>query len=255
VAEESKIELAKYRRIVILTGAGTSVASGLPTYRGVGGLWIKEDVGRHATAAAITANPDQVWQFFSGLRKQLAGALPNPAHNAIAQAEQRLRDDQQLTVLTQNVDGLHTAAGSTRVIELHGTLRRSRCTRCDFSRPEDLASCPETCPRCPNCAAALRPAVVLFDEPLPVDAEWESKRCLRDCDLFLAVGTSGTVSPASNFVRAAEYAGARTIYVNLEPLTPHNPAFQEVYLGRAELLLHRLLEGVDGVLPALPVHT
>ena len=83
----------------------------------------------------------------------------------------------------------------------------------------------------------MRPAVVLFDEALPVDAEWSAKKSLRDCNLFLAVGTSGTVSPASNFVRAAEYAGARTIFVNLEPMTPHNPAFREVHLGRAEQLL------------------
>jgi len=86
----------------------------------------------------------------------------------------------------------------------------------------------------------MRPAVVLFHEALPVDAEWNSKKSLRDCDLFLAVGTSGTVSPASNFVRAAAYAGARTIFVNLEPMTPHNPAFQEVILGRAEDILPRL---------------
>ena len=87
----------------------------------------------------------------------------------------------------------------------------------------------------------MRPAVTLFDEALPVDAEWSSKKALRDCDLFLAVGTSGTVSPASNFVRAAAYAGARTIFVNLEPMIPHNPAFRDVVLGRAEEVLPTLL--------------
>jgi NAD-dependent deacetylase len=89
----------------------------------------------------------------------------------------------------------------------------------------------------------------LFGEPLPVDADWESKKLLRNCDLFLAVGTSGTVSPASNFVRAAEYAGARTVYLNLEAMTPTNPAFREVRLGRAEELLPRLLGDTDGVVP------
>jgi NAD-dependent deacetylase len=97
----------------------------------------------------------------------------------------------------------------------------------------------------------MRPAVVLFDEPLPVDAEWEAKKSLRDCDLFIAVGTSGTVTPASNFVRAAEYAGARTIYVNLEPMSPNNPAFQEVLLGRADELLPRLLGDADDRCPTL----
>lgn len=234
------LELAQFKQIVIMTGAGVSVASGLPTYRGVGGIWGTVDVGSHATAAAIATDPGKVWSFFSGIRHQIAGARPNAGHLAIARAEARLRPDQSMTVLTQNVDGLHTVAGSKRVVELHGTLRQSRCTGCDYARAEDLAASPRECPSCPSCRAPMRPAVVLFHEALPVDAEWNSKKSLRDCDLFLAVGTSGTVSPASNFVRAAAYAGARTIFVNLEPMTPHNPAFQEVILGRAEDILPRL---------------
>ena len=240
VADSTEIDLTRYRRIVIMTGAGISVASGLPTYRGAGGIWEEIDVGRYATAAAIEKNPAEVWEFFATARRKIAAVAPNPGHLAIADAEGRLAGDRTLTVLTQNVDGLHTLAGSRRVVEIHGSLRRTRCTRCEFSRDEDLAHCPLECPPCPECSAPLRPAVILFDEMLPVDAERESKRSLRDCDLFLAVGTSGTVSPASNFVRAAEYAGARTIYVNLEPMTPRTPAFQEVVLGRAEEVLPRL---------------
>lgn len=235
------LDIARYKQIVIMTGAGISVASGLPTYRGVGGLWDTVDVASHATAAAMSEDPGKVWAFFSSVRRQIAQAQPNLGHLAIARAEHGLRSDQSLTVLTQNVDGLHSLAGSTRVVELHGSLRQSRCTQCDFARDEDLASSPNECPSCPSCAAPLRPAVTLFDEALPVDAEWRSKKALRDCDLFLAVGTSGTVSPASNFVRAAAYAGARTIFVNLEPMTPHNPAFREVILGRAEEVLPSLL--------------
>jgi NAD-dependent deacetylase len=227
-----------------MTGAGISVASGLPTYRGAGGLWSEIDVASHATAAAMQSDPARVWRFFAGVRRQIAAARPNAGHLAVARAEQGLHDDQRLTVLTQNVDGLHTLAGSSHVVELHGSLRRSRCTGCDFEQPEELASSPASCPACPACSAPMRPAIVLFDEPLSVDAEWESKKALRDCDLFLAVGTSGTVSPASNFMRAAEYAGARTIYVNLEPMTPNNPAFREVVLGRAERVLPRLLGDV-----------
>src|SRR5512145_359089 len=241
-----QIELAKYQQIVIMTGAGISVASGLPTYRGVGGLWNKVDVASHATAAAIQSDAARVWEFFADIRKQISAARPNAGHIAIAQAERHLRDDQKLTVLTQNVDGLHMLAGSSRVVELHGTLRRSRCTRCDFARPEDLTSTSAICPACPSCSASMRPAVVLFDEAIPVDAEWAAKKSLRECDLFLAVGTSGTVSPSSNFVRAAAYAGARTVYVNLEPMTPNNPAFSEVLLGRSEELLPQLLGISDG---------
>ncbi|HWZ92443.1 MAG TPA: NAD-dependent deacylase [Polyangiaceae bacterium] len=237
------IDIAKYQRIVVLTGAGVSVASGLPTYRGAGGLWKTVDVEQHATAAAIEADPARVWEFFSKVRSVLATAKPNAAHISIARAASQLRKDQQLTVLTQNVDGLHGIAGAQRVVELHGTLRRSRCTKCAYGRAEDLAATPAKCPMCPDCGAHMRPDVVLFDEPLSVDSEWESKKTIRGCDLFFAVGTSGTVSPASNFVRAAEYAGARTVYVNLEPMRPANPAFQESYLGRAEELLPALLDG------------
>jgi NAD-dependent deacetylase len=236
----AKIALASYRHIVVLTGAGVSVASGLPTYRGAGGLWNSVDVDSHATATAIAADPSRVWAFFAEIRRQIAGARPNAAHLALAQVEHRLRADQSLTVITQNVDGLHSLAGSTRVIELHGTLRRSRCTGCTYARAEDLAACPDTCPACPLCGVGLRPDIVLFEEPLPVRPEWDCKMALRDCDLFIAVGTSGTVSPASNFVRSAEYMGARTIYVNLEPMHPKNPAFREEYLGRAEELLPTL---------------
>lgn len=234
------LDLSRYTGIVVLTGAGVSAASGLPTYRGVGGLWAQTDVASHATAAAIAADPGRVWSFFAGLRRDLARAAPNPAHLALAQAERALRSDQSLTLITQNVDGLHGVAGSRRVVELHGTLRRSRCTVCDFARDEALATVDSDCPACPSCGAPMRSDVVLFDEELPVRAEWEAKMALRACDLFLAIGTSGSVSPASNFVRSAEYMGARTIYVNLEPMDPPNPAFKEVHLGRAEELLPAL---------------
>jgi len=239
--DKATINLPEYARVVILTGAGVSAASGLPTYRGVGGVWNSIDVERHASAAAIEADPARVWHFFAEIRTRVANAKPSAAHIAIAEAEARVGTGRQFTVVTQNVDGLHRLAGSERVIELHGTLRRSRCTRCDYARPEDLRTSPSTCPLCPICSAFLRPDVVLFDEPIPVDEEWSTKKSLRDCDLFIAVGTSGTVSPASNFVRAAEFAGARTVYINREPMCPPNPAFREVYLGHAEELLPRLL--------------
>ena len=237
----SPLELWRYKEIVVLTGAGVSAASGLPTYRGPGGLWNQTDVDRHATAAAMAADPSTVWAFFARLRREVGNAAFNPAHHALARAEQALQPHQRLTVVTQNVDGLHQLAGSKRVVELHGTLRRSRCTACDFVRPENVWIVEIDCPDCSWCGEPMRPDVVLFDEPLPVRAEWEAKTALRSCDLFLAVGTSGSVSPASNFVRSAEYAGARTIYINLEPMDPPNRAFAEVHLGRAEELLPVLL--------------
>jgi NAD-dependent deacetylase len=235
------VQVEDYRRIVFLTGAGISAASGLPTYRGAGGLWTTHNVAAYATAEAVQADPRRVWEFFASVRTLIAAASPNGAHVAIAQWEQRVRSDQSLTVLTQNVDGLHQLAGSKTVIELHGSLRRSRCTRCDYARVEDLSASPEEGPDCPRCSACLRPAVVLFEEFLDVEVERSAKHALRDCDLFIAVGTSGTVSPASNFARAARFEGARTIYVNLEPMVPANPAFAEVVLGPAEVVLPELL--------------
>ena len=180
------------------------------------------------------------WRSFGPLRASVSTAAPNPAHLALAHAEAQTGAGTTFTVVTQNVDGLHQAAGSRRVFELHGNLLRTRCSACDLAPFQDTAA-HETLPRCPACGAPLRPDVVLFDELPDARAEWETKRALRDCDLFLAIGTSGTVSPASNFVRAAEYAGARTIYVNLEPLDPPHPAFQETVLGRAEDVLPSLL--------------
>jgi NAD-dependent deacetylase len=240
VIEPTYIDVAKYRRIVVLTGAGISAASGLPTYRGAGGLWTEENVQRYATAAAVRADPRGVWAYFAQLRQLMAAAVPNPGHRALASLERGLTSQQALTVLTQNVDGLHQAAGSQHVVELHGSLRRTCCSQCDYSRTEDLVSCSPECPQCPNCAAWLRPAVVFFDEFLPVEAERAAKRSLSECDLFLAVGTSGAVAPASNFVRAARFEGARTIYVNSEAMAPANPHFQEQALGPAEEVLPKL---------------
>ncbi len=243
-----QLSLKQYRQIVVLTGAGVSVASGLRPYRGPGGWWADhpEDL-EMATAEAAAADPMAPWRVFATLRKGVAEATPNAAHVALATAEAKMRPGTSLTIVTQNVDGLHQAAGSSNVIEIHGNLSRTRCSRtdCDLPAYRDRTTVVEALPRCPRCESPLRPDVVLFGEEMPARPMWETKQLLRDCDLFLAVGTSGTVSPASNFVRSAEYAGARTIFVNLEPLSPPNPAFQEQVLGPAESVLPVML-GVAG---------
>lgn len=129
------------------------------------------------------------------------------------------------------------------MIELHGSAFRTRCSSeaCELPPFADESSHDEATPLCPRCGAVLRPDVVLFEEAIPGGAEWRAKRALRDCDFFLAAGTSGTVSPASGLVRAAEYARARTVLVNLEPMRPRHPAYDEEHLGRAEDLLPVLL--------------
>ena len=243
-ASVDPLPLDRYRRVVVLTGAGISVASGLRPYRGPGGLWTDDPARQNdATLARAQEDPFSTWRAFGPLRQAVGDAEPNAAHRALALAEQRLAPGGTLTVITQNVDGLHRAAGSSAVIELHGNLRRTKCTSCGIEPFADDSN-PSELPRCAACGAPLRPDIVLFDEPMPAREEWEAKRALRDCDLFLAVGTSGTVSPASNFVRSAEYEGARTVYVNLEPLDPPNPMFHETVLGRAETVLPTLL-GVE----------
>jgi NAD-dependent deacetylase len=144
----------------------------------------------------------------------------------LAEAEQRLVG-RAFTIITQNIDGLHQRAGSANVIELHGSVFRSRCSNASCERLpfEDEDDPCDELPSCPDCGSVLRPDVVLFNEFLPGGVEWHAKRALRDCDLFVAVGTSGTVAPASNFVRSAKYAGARTVFVNGEPLHPRHPAY------------------------------
>lgn len=228
---------------MVLTGAGISVASGLRPYRGPGGLWTERpELAELATVQVAATDPMAVWRVFAPFRREVLEAQPSEAHRALARAEQGLPAGSELVVITQNVDRLHQRAGSQRVIELHGTLLRTRCSApdCDLPPFEDH-SCPEVLPRCERCGGPLLPDVVLFDEPMAARPEWESKRALRDADLFLAIGTSGTVSPAFNFVRSAEYAGARTVFVNLEPMDPPNPAFGETHLGPADELVPALL--------------
>lgn len=234
-----QIDFSRYNNIVILTGAGVSAASGLRTYRGPDGVWNEYDVQAYGHVDRLADSPEKIWQLFGPLRAQLESAQPNEAHRTLAAMEARLAPDQQYMLITQNVDGLHQRAGSRNVIELHGSIRTTRCTNaaCKLVPYEDKAPHTATVPHCPACNSVLRPDIVLFGEPIPAEASWQAKRALRECDLFIAIGTSGTVSPAANFVRSAEYAGARTIYINLDAMNPPNPAFQETILGEAVAML------------------
>jgi NAD-dependent deacetylase len=233
------LDLSRYRHVVVLTGAGVSKASGLPTYRGEGGLWTQGDTARNSDGATLAADPEAVLRFFLPWRAQIAAAAPNPAHTALAAAEARRPDGTTFTVITQNIDRLHQRAGSRDVIEIHGSLFRSRCTRCDAPAFEDRRAGVDPLPRCERCDALLRPDVTLFGEVPPARAEHDSKRALRTCDLFVAIGTSAKVWPAAGFVRGAAYAGARCVYINLDPLEDAS-GFGESYLGKAEELVPEL---------------
>jgi NAD-dependent deacetylase len=237
------LDLSTYRNIVVLTGAGISVASGIRPFRGPGGLWNDDDVALVVNRATAERDPQSIWRLFGPLRTLLRTAQPNPAHQVLARVESRLKSDQQFLLVTQNIDGLHQRAGSRNVVELHGAVRRSRCSDAGcVSLPfEDDEPHADRTPVCATCGGALRLDIVLFDEQIPVEAAWPVQKALRECDLFIAIGTSGTVAPACNFVRSASYAGAQTIFVNLEPMEPRNHYFQEEYLGPAEEVLPALL--------------
>jgi NAD-dependent deacetylase len=236
--------------IVVLTGAGVSVASGLSTYRGQGGVYQTnpEAVGT-LNGQMMAEHPEKVWEILSPMRSIVHQAQPNHAHLALARWEQGLPQDVKFTLITQNVDQLHQRAGSRQVVDYHGNLLQTRCSNVKCSLPpfEDHQTyTKQTLPLCSVCGSTLRPDVVLFEEWIPAENERIAKLALRDCELFLAIGTSGSVWPAANFVRSAKYVGARTIFVSLDPLDPPNDAFDEQYLGRAEEILPKLLANVMG---------
>jgi NAD-dependent deacetylase len=218
-------------RIVVLTGAGVSAESGVPTFRDADGLWEGHDPMVVATPEAFAADPDLVHRFYDERRAALARVEPNAAHRALARLEEAVGDD--LLVVTQNVDDLHERAGSRRVLHMHGRLRSAWCTACDARHdwPGPLGAAP-TCPGCGE--PALRPDVVWFGE-VPHAME-EIDRAVGECDLFVSVGTSGTVYPAAAFVHYAISRGAHTVELNLDPSSGSSD-FAESRLGPATELV------------------
>ncbi len=223
--------LGGYRRIVVLTGAGISRSAGLATYRGPGGLWTDPELEVLSHIDTLRTRREDVCGMFWRFRRAIRGVQPTAAHRALAAFEAGMTGDREITIITQNVDGLHQAAGSQAVCDYHGSLARWRCEICGA-----VADPPDGDPPT-HCDELMRPDVVLFGEMIPVDAERTAKRVLRDCDLFVAIGTSGTVSPASSFVRWARMTDARTIYLNLEPI--EDPAFITQDHGPADELVPR----------------
>jgi NAD-dependent deacetylase len=214
--------LRRARRVAVLTGAGVSAESGLATFRGAGGLWEGQRVEDVATPSAFQSNPALVWRFYNARRANLRSVQPNPGHRALTALEDHFmrqpgeEGGEPFTLITQNVDGLHQAAGNRRVLELHGSLRRVRCTGCAYKADrgyEELADLP----RCSSCDALLRPDVVWFEEMLPAKTWMEAAQATAECQCFLVVGTSALVYPAAGLIDAARVAGAAVIEVNLEP--------------------------------------
>jgi NAD-dependent deacetylase len=220
-----------FRNIVILTGAGVSAESGIDTFRSAGGLWERHRIEDVATPEGFERDPDLVLRFYDMRRKNIQEAQPNAAHDALARLDAAW--DGNLLIVTQNVDDLHERAGAKRLIHMHGEHLSAWCAACDARTVwrDPLAHRPP----CPACATpALRPDVVWFGEmPYQMD---EIDAAVRDCDLFVSIGTSGAVYPAAGFVRTARHVGAHTLELNLDP-SQGSIMFHECRLGPATELV------------------
>ena len=216
----------------MLTGAGISAESGIPTFRGIGGLWNGHRIEEVASPLAFERDPLLVWQFYSERRLAARDKEPHAGHRALAELEARLGE--RMFLCTQNVDHLHERAGSRRVAHMHGRLFQSRCSsaRCGTAPFEDDRAYPErsTLPRCASCGAPVRPHICWFGEvPFELDRIEEA---LLECDICLVVGTSGVVYPAAAFAEVAAARGVRTVYVG--PEEPGNAGvFREHIRGAA----------------------
>jgi len=202
--------LRNAKKIVVVTGAGISQESGIPTFRGKDGLWKKHDPMKLATIEAFYDDPKLVWEWYEDRRKNILSAEPNPGHIAIAELEKFVK----VVVLTQNIDGLHQKSGSTNVLELHGSIIRIKCTVCDF-KDEISSKFDKLPPRC-KCGEILRPDVVWFGESLPQNVWSEAIIHSNSCDVMIITGTSLVVSPANTLPIYAKQNNALLIEVNPE---------------------------------------
>jgi NAD-dependent deacetylase len=225
----------KAEKVCVLTGAGVSAESGVPTFRGGAGaaVWKGMPFDQISSARMVRENLDEVWEWFDYRRGVLKNCEPNAAHFALAAWQDRFAD---FTLVTQNVDGLHHRAGSREVLELHGNINRSSCANCEKRfemNAEDVPHRPEICD---ECGAPVRPDVVLFGEMLPVDAFLKAEQKARECDLFFVVGTSALVYPAAGLAEIAKFSGARLVEINPEA-TPMTGFCDEVLRGKAGEIL------------------
>lgn len=230
--------LKRAGRVAALTGAGVSAESGMATFRGPDGLWEGHRVEDVATPAAFERDPEMVWRFYHARRAALRDLQPNPGHTALATLESRYASG-HFVLSTQNVDGLHRAAGSRHLLELHGSLARVRCTECGDRKGEHLNPLPPL-PKCDRCGALLRPDVVWFYEALPEDAWTAAERSARLCDCFLVVGTSAVVYPAAELIEIAARRGTPVLEVN-PAKTPATPLSRVHLHGPSGQVLPRLL--------------
>jgi NAD-dependent deacetylase len=234
--EELARRLVRAERVTVLTGAGISAESGVPTFRGADGLWRRYRAVDLATPEAFAQDPALVWEFYNWRRELLAPLRPNPAHLALVEMEQRLP---RLNLVTQNIDGLHQAAGSRAVVELHGNIWWVRCTQCQQVSEDRRVPLPKL-PACQACGGLLRPHVVWFGETLEADILQAAYDAVEHCQVMLVIGTSALVQPAASMGLHARRSGAFVAEINLEP-TPNSEVSDVTVLGKAGEVLPRLV--------------
>ncbi len=235
--EKAMDALLRASRVVVLTGAGISAESGVPTFRGEDGLWKNYRPEELATPGAFARNPELVWEWYYWRRSIIGKAEPNPGHLALKTLEDRLLD--RFFLITQNVDGLHRKAGNERLVEFHGNIWINRCTRCGNERFDDTVKF-EGLPTCPGCGSLERPGVVWFGEAIPSGVIRISMERVRSCDVCLVVGTSGVVQPAASLADAAKVSGAFIIEVNPQA-TPISYTADVSLRGKAGEVLPQLV--------------
>jgi NAD-dependent deacetylase len=233
-----KEKLAASQAITVLTGAGISADSGVPTFRGVDGLWRNYRAEDLATPEAFERDPRLVWEWYNWRRELIATKQPNAAHEAVAELERR---HERFWLITQNVDGLHRAAGSRKLSEIHGNIWMVRCTAC--RRIVENRDVPiQILPTCSGCRKPIRPHIVWFGESLAEEDLQKSYAALQSSDLCLIIGTSGLVYPAAGFAAVAKKAGAYVVEINLDR-TPQSHLVDLSVQGRAKELVPLLLSG------------
>ena len=235
-------DLSGAKMVTALTGAGISVESGIPPFRGKGGLWEKYDPMEVAHIDAFLQNPTKAWNLlFKDMKEVLDKATPNDSHKGLAKLEEFgiLK-----TIITQNVDGLHQMAGNTDVIEFHGNMAWQRCMECDAHFKTSCVEITEIPPRC-DCGGILRPNAVLFGEMIPQEALWRSRQVATDCDVMLVLGTSAVVQPAALMPVVAKESGAKVIEINPErtPLTGEISDY--LILGTAGDVMNRIMADLE----------
>jgi NAD-dependent deacetylase len=234
--EQARDWLARATRVAVLTGAGISAESGVPTFRGDGGLWRNYKAEDLDTPGAFLKDPRLIWEWYNWRREVVSKALPNAAHKALVQLEIAKRD---YTLITQNVDGLHDRAGSGRILKLHGDMWRMRCTVCGAKWPDLRAHLPKIPPHC-ACGGLARPDIVWFGEPLPDGMMMEAEHAAAAAEVFLVIGTSAVVYPAAGLVPYARQHGAKVIEINTND-TPFTDLVDCALRGPAGELLPQLL--------------